>query len=122
MVAAVSRRWYRAPQAMRLVFVGWDPAAHGFYTNVVDLCQACGGAGEDLETDTFCAACQAEGVNWSGDTQSAAGLTLDELSATLTRLRVPLPEYVLTDLEDDRRVDAAGNVMYDYDQDPRSSR
>jgi hypothetical protein len=101
-----------------MVFLGWDPAARGFYGTVVDLCQHCGGWGEDLEADTFCVYCQAEGVNWAGGSESRSGVSLDELAALLERQQLPFPEYVRADLEHDRQTNAA-NLLYDYDLDPR---
>ena len=101
-----------------MVFVGWDPAAKGFYATVVDLCQHCGGCGEDLEADTFCVSCQAEGVNWAGQTERTSGASLDDLGALLERLGLPFPEYVRADLDADRQANA-GTLLYDYDLDPR---
>ena len=101
-----------------MIFVGWDPAALGFYVLLVDLCQHCGGWGEDPETDTFCVACQSEGVNWSAQTDSKTGLTLNELESTLSAHDIALPVYVRADLESDQRANAAA-LMYDYDLDPR---
>lgn len=101
-----------------MVFVGWDPTARSFYLNVVALCPHCGGWGEDLEADTFCVYCQAEGVNWAGGSDSRTQLTLEQLADALQQLDVPLPSYVRTDLEADR-VSNVGTLMYDYDLDPR---
>jgi hypothetical protein len=86
-----------------MVFLGWDPAARSYYTNVVDLCPHCDGWGEDPESDTFCVYCQAEGVNWSGRTLARTGLTLDKLTAALRDEGLALPDSVRADLEGDRR-------------------
>ncbi|MBV9173897.1 MAG: hypothetical protein JOZ81_27860, partial [Chloroflexi bacterium] len=73
-----------------MVFVGWDASTRGYYTNVVDLCPHCDGWGEDPETDTFCANCQAEGVNWNGRTIALSGLSFDALVAALGKESIAL--------------------------------
>jgi hypothetical protein len=116
----MSRRWYR--HEGRLIFVGWDRPLQSFFLNVVDLCRRCGGTGEESDSGDPCAACEGEGIEMGLATSSSRNpaMTLDEITAELSGLKIPFPEYVRADLELDQRTDAA-NVVHDYDQDPRAT-
>jgi hypothetical protein len=112
----MSRRWYR--HAAQVVFVGWEPADQAFYLNVVDLCEECGGSGEQEGSDEICPACGGEGMQLAKLQPSArtGGLTLDELGVRLAEQRVPFPDFVRNDLAEDQRTNA-GTVLREYDLD-----
>jgi hypothetical protein len=61
------------------------------------------------------AAGRGEGVTGEANLSTT---NLDEIAATLRARAMPFPEYVRSDLEEDRRVSAA-ELLHDYDQDPR---
>jgi hypothetical protein len=110
----MSRRWYRHGE--QVVFVGWEPADQGFYVNVVALCSLCGGSGEQDGSDEICTGCGGEGVQLARHSPSErqAGLSLDQITAELSRRALPFPDVVRTDLEHDQRTNA-GTVLREYD-------
>jgi hypothetical protein len=110
----MSRRWYR--HGAQVVFVGWEPAEQSFYLNVVDLCDACGGAGEIAGSEEVCPACRGEGIQLArlNPSQRQAGLSLDEVSERLSRAGAPFPDYVRADLLADQRTNA-GTLLHEYD-------
>lgn len=113
----MSRRWYR--HEGRQVFVGWDRQLETYFLSFAELCKACEGTGEELNSDYFCAVCHAEGVEPGTDpSRRHLAATPDELAGELSRLGIPFPEYVRADLEQDRLANA-GEIVHDYDTDPR---
>ena len=110
----MSRRWYRHGE--QVVFVGWDPAEHGFYLNVVALCALCGGSGEQDGSDEICPGCGGEGIQLSAHSpsQRKAHLSLAQLSDELLQQALPFPESVRKDLEEDQRTNA-GTVLREYE-------
>ena len=113
----MSRRWYRHEHS--LVFVGWDRAGQSFFLSVVDLCPACGGAGEDPSTEEPCQACGGSGSVPRPSAADRPAGTLEEIDEVLGRAGIPFPDYVRADLEADQRTNAA-DVVYDYADDPRA--
>ena len=114
-VAHVSRRWYR--HGAQVVFVGWEPSEQGFYMNVVDLCDACGGTGEVFASEEVCPACAGEGIQLARlmPSNRQGRLTLDELAARLDERGLPFPDFLRADLEADRRANAA-SLLHDYEE------
>ncbi len=110
----MSRRWYR--HGTQVVFVGWEPADQGFYLNIVELCEQCGGGGEVDGTDEICPACGGEGVQVATlqPSNRMSHLTLDQVSAQLEGLSIPFPYYVRADLEDDQRTNTS-IALHEYD-------
>jgi hypothetical protein len=110
----MSRRWYRS--GAQVIFVGWELADQAFYVNVVDLCELCGGSGEQDGSDEICTGCNGEGMQLAKLSPSSrrAGLTLDQVEAVLSALRLPFPAYVRNDLEEDQRTNAA-TLLKEYD-------
>jgi hypothetical protein len=111
----MSRRWYR--HGGNMVFVGWDRSAQKFLLTVAEMCTRCGGFGEEPDTDNFCFACGGEGVRFGSNSVTQLGLTagLDEVAQELSRLEIPFPAEVRTDLEQDRAINA-GEILHDYGQ------
>jgi hypothetical protein len=99
-----------------VVFVGWEPADQAFYVNVVDLCDECGGSGEQDGSDEICPACNGEGMQLSKlqPSERKAGLSLDQLAAELSAQAVPFPPYVRADLQEDQHTNA-GTLLREYD-------
>ena len=112
----MSRRWYRS--GARVVFVGWEPAEQGFYLNLVDLCQACGGSGEIAGSEEVCPRCGGEGIELArlNPSHRQSGLSLDDVSERLARAGVPFPDYVRADLSADQRGNV-GTLLHEYDID-----
>jgi hypothetical protein len=110
----MSRRWYR--YAEWVVFFGWDPAEHGFYMNVVDLCASCGGTGEVLDTEEVCPTCGGEGIQLDRVNPSArrGGMTLEQLAAEFGERGLPLPDAIRADLVEDQRTNA-GTLLREYE-------
>jgi hypothetical protein len=110
----MSRRWYRFGD--RVVFVGWEPSEQGFYVNVVDLCEHCGGLGEIEGTDEVCPECGGEGVQLAklNPSERKTGLTLDQVGRLLDEQGIVFPYFVKADLEADQRTNA-GLVLHEYD-------
>jgi hypothetical protein len=110
----MSRRWYR--HGTQVVFVGWEPADQAFYVNVVDLCDECGGSGEQDGSDEICPACNGEGIPIAKLQPSArkTGLNLDQVAAVLSTEQVPFPTFVRADLQEDQRTNA-GTLLREYD-------
>jgi hypothetical protein len=98
------------------VFFGWDPAEHGFYVNVVDLCSSCGGTGEVLDTEEVCPGCGGEGIQLARVNPSArrGEMTLEDLVAEFGQRGLPLPEPILADLREDQRTNA-GTLLREYE-------
>jgi hypothetical protein len=103
----MSRRWYR--HLTRVVFVGWEPSEQGFYLNIVDLCEQCGGSGEQDGSDEICPGCGGEGIQVATvhPSQRQSRLDLDQLSAALVEQLIPFPDYVRADLAEDQRTNSA---------------
>jgi hypothetical protein len=110
----MSRRWYR--YGTQVVFVGWEPVEHGFYVNIVALCELCGGSGEQEGSEEICLGCAGEGMQLAGLSPSArtARLTLDQLAAQLSSAGLPFPDFVRADLETDQQSNA-GSLLREYD-------
>jgi hypothetical protein len=110
----MSRRWYR--HAEQVVFLGWDPSEQGFYVNVVALCGVCGGSGEQDGSDEICTACGGEGIALARHSPSErkGGLSLAQVSAELEHQKLPFPDFVRADLEEDRRTNAS-TVLREYE-------
>jgi hypothetical protein len=110
----MSRRWYR--HESNVVFFGWDPADQAFYVNLVDLCEECLGTGEIDFTEEVCPACGGEGIQLASMRPSdrVKGLTLDQLEAEFDRRRLPFPQLIRADLEEDQRANAA-TLLHEYD-------
>jgi hypothetical protein len=109
----MSRRWYR--NGSQVVFVGWEPTEQAFYVNVVALCEACGGTGEEAGSEEVCVECGGEGMQLAGLSPSArtAGLTLEQVAGLLASRGLPFPDVVRRDLADDQRTNAA--TLYEYE-------
>jgi hypothetical protein len=99
-----------------MVFVGWDPPLQRFFLTIAELCKRCDGTGEEPDSDNFCAACGAEGVDWGAGAPAGRDppSTLDEIAAELSRLEIPFPDHVRADLEHDRRTNA-GSLVHAYE-------
>ena len=112
----MSRRWYR--HAEKVVFFGWDVAEQGFYVNTVDLCAQCHGSGEVADTEEVCPGCGGEGIQLAQMSPSSrrGGLSMEELGAEFARQNLPFPDAIRTDLESDKRVNAA-TVLHEYELD-----
>jgi hypothetical protein len=109
----MSRRWYRHED--RMVFVGWDRQLQQFFLNTVALCQACEGLGEDPMTEVPCADCMGEGVQRTPESENPRpAKTLDAIAAELARQKLPFPDNVRADLENDQRTNA-GDLVHEYD-------
>ena len=110
----MSRRWYRC--GAQVVFVGWEPAEHAFYLNLVDLCDACGGTGEIAGSEEVCPTCRGEGIELAklNPSHRQSGLTLDAVSDRLAAAAVPFPDYIRADLESDQRTNA-GTLLHEYE-------
>jgi hypothetical protein len=113
----MSRRWYR--HNTKMVFVGWDRALGQFLVTVAELCDRCGGYGEEPTTDNFCFACGGEGVKHDSNSLSALGATanLDDVAAELAKLNIAFPNFVRADLEADKRANV-GELVHYYVEDP----
>ena len=109
----MSRRWYSHDGHM--VYVGWDRAHQQFFLSIVTLCEECGGLGEEFGTEVPCMRCVGEGV--TGE-ENLATQELEAIAAALGKRNMPFPDYVRSDLESDRSLNAA-ELIHDYDQDPR---
>src|SRR5207237_10604783 len=94
----MSRRWYR--HGTQVVFVGWEPNDQGFYLNIVELCEQCGGGGEVDGSDEICPGCGGEGVQIATmhPSNRKSRLTVDQVIADLEGQAVPFPYYVRDDL------------------------
>jgi hypothetical protein len=112
----MSRRWYR--YGTQVVFVGWEPTEQGFYLNIVELCEQCGGGGEVDGSDEICPGCGGEGVQVATRQPSnrMSPLTLDQVRSHLEAQAIPFPDYVRADLEEDQRTNAA-LALHEYDLD-----
>ncbi len=110
----MSRRWYR--HGTQVVFVGWEPNDQGFYLNIVELCEQCGGGGEVDGSDEICPGCGGEGVQVASmhPSNRRSHLSLDEVSSHLEDQAIPFPYYVRADLEEDQRTNAA-IALHEYD-------
>lgn len=110
----MSRRWYR--YGAQVAFMGWEPVDRAFYLNVVELCAACGGSGEQDGSDEICEVCGGEGVprDRLNPSHHLRGLTLDQIGRQLQEQGVPFPAFVRADLETDQRTNA-GTVLHEYD-------
>ena len=110
----MSRRWYR--HGTQVVFVGWEPNDQGFYLNIVELCEQCGGGGEVDGSDEICPGCGGEGVQVATvhPSNRRSHLSLDEVSSHLEDQAIPFPYYVRADLEEDQRTNAA-IALHEYD-------
>src|SRR6266568_1543346 len=95
----MSRRWYR--HGTQVVFVGWEPNDQGFYLNIVELCEQCGGGGEVDGSDQICPGCGGEGVQ-------VATMHLSNRKSRLTL------DQVGSHLEEDQRTNAA-IALHEYD-------
>ena len=112
----MSRRWYR--HAAKVVFFGWEPAEHGFYVNVVDLCADCGGTGEVGDTEEVCPGCGGEGIQLAlmNPSSRVGGLTLEALQGEFDERGLPFPTYIRADLAEDERANA-GTLLREYELD-----
>jgi hypothetical protein len=112
----MSRRWYR--HGTQVVFVGWEPTEQAFYLNIVDLCELCGGSGEQDGSDEICTGCAGEGVQVATvhPSHRKSHLSLDQVSAHLATQAIPFPPYVRADLEQDQRTNAA-IALHEYELD-----
>jgi hypothetical protein len=110
----MSRRWYR--HGTQVVFVGWEPNEQGFYLNIVELCEQCGGGGEVDGSDEICPGCGGEGVLVASlePSHRKSRLTLDQVGGLLEAEDIPFPYYVRADLEEDQRTNAA-IALHEYD-------
>jgi hypothetical protein len=99
-----------------MVFLGWEPAEQGFYANIVDLCEECGGSGEQDFTEEVCTGCNGEGVQLQKLSPSSrrSGLTLEQVDALLAEREIVFPYFVKADLEEDQRTNA-GMILHEYD-------
>jgi len=110
----MSRRWYR--HEAKVVFFGWEPAEHGFYVNVVDLCPECRGTGEVDDTEEVCPGCGGEGIQLNKVSPSArrGGLSIDQLEGEFDEQNLPFPQFIRADLEEDERTNA-GTLLREYE-------
>jgi hypothetical protein len=110
----MSRRWFR--HDAQVVFLGWEPADQGFYVNIVDLCDDCGGTGEIEGSEEVCPGCGGEGVQLAklNPSERKSGLTLDQVADLLAEEHIIFPYFVKADLEDDQRTNA-GMILHEYD-------
>ena len=98
-----------------MVFVGWDRQNQRFFLSAVQLCETCGGLGEDPMTEVPCAPCMGEGVQRTAESENPRpAQTLDEIAAELARQNLPFPDNVRADLEEDKRTNA-GDLVHEYD-------
>src|SRR5260370_17474340 len=99
----MSARWYR--HGTQVVFVGWEPNEQGFYLNIVELCEHCGGSGEVDGSDEICPGCGGEGVQVATlhPSNRKSRLSLDQVSAQLEGLAIPFPYYLPAHLQKDPR-------------------
>jgi hypothetical protein len=99
-----------------VVFVGWEPAEQAFWVNVVALCEQCAGSGELDGSEEICPSCGGEGMQLAGlsPSQRQSGLHLDQVATLLSNQRLPFPDFVRADLEQDQHTNA-GTLLLEYD-------